>query len=438
MSKRLPSLLLGVIVMIGSAARARAQETRAGAAPPPDSSPSGEGEEIAFPPEEPDGPGAAVPSLARVMELARARAPAVSVAGAEVEVGRASLVGARLLPLDNPYLEVFADRGTQGATRDITVQSNLWLPVEVSGQRERREAEASALVAWRRAEVGSARAAALAGAVRAYGQLAVAEARIRTLAELADVAREEAAYYQGRLDAGDVTIADAQLAELELAKHRVALAEGRADRVRALTALGLATGATYTDGPSGGPEPPPPRGAPAPNAGALPAVKVSEAQARYHAREKDRQAVEAHTPLNLILSMGRGDLGELRVGGGVAWTFPVLRRNQGEQARAEANRRKALLERDLKKKVAATTVAGLTRERAQVRKAIEAITKVAEPAAQAAVDAAVATQQAGKGDLLRVLSARRDLALLKARRLELLQREWNLVGDLVAITGDLP
>lgn len=469
MSKGTFLILLGVTVFTASSAAApgaRAQEAQQKSLSPPAApAPDGPAESTPDDPEEassdsiaeeegedeaPDSDGdadeegserpVAVPSLARVIELARDHAPAVSVARADVEVGKASFARARLIPLDNPYLEVFSDRGSQNATRDVTVTSNLWLPVEVAGQREKREAAAQALVDWRRAELESTRASAVAGAVRSYGELVVAGARIRALTELEQVAREEAAYYQGRLESGGATIADAKLAELELAKHRVALAEGRAERVRALTSLGLATGATYTEGPAGAPEPPAPRikVASAKKAAALPSVKASDAQARYHAREKERAAADAHTPVNLILTVGRGDAGELRLGGGISWTFPILRRNQGEQAEADANRRKATLERDLKKRAAKITVEGLVRERAEVRKAIEAITTVAEPAAQAAVDAAVATQRAGKGDLLRVLSARRDLALLKGRRLELLQREWGLVSDLVAITGELP
>ncbi len=384
-------------------------------------------------------PASAVPSLARVMELAKDRAPAVAIARANVEVGRSAMVGARLGPLANPYVEVLADRGSSGATRDVTVQGNLWLPLEVSGQREKREAEAQALVTWAGAEAKATRASSAADAVRAYGQLVVADARIRALAELAEVARAEAKYYDGRLVAGDATELDAKLAELEVARHAVALAEGKADRARALAAVGVATGSTYTEAPTGALAPPAPKAAPpVKDPAALPAVQASAAQATYHAREKDRHAIEAHTPLNLVLTVGRGDLGELRVGGGLAWSLPVLRTNQGEQARAEANRSKATVERDLKARVATATADGLTRERAELRKAIETITRLAEPAAKATVEAAVAMEKAGKGDLLRVLTARRDLALLESRRLDLLQREWNLVGDLVALTGDLP
>lgn len=380
-----------------------------------------------------------VPSLAKVIELAKDRAPAVAVAKANVEVSRSALVNARLGPVANPYVEVLADRGTQG-TKDITVQGSLWLPLEISGQREKRQAEAQALVDWTTAESKSTRALAVGDAVRAYGQLVVADARIKALGELLDVARAEAAYYDGRMNAGDATELDAKLAEVEVARYTVALAEGRADRTRALTAIGVATGDSYTDAPADGPAPPAPKTTASKvlDPATLPHVEASAAQATFHAREKDRAAIEAHSPLSVVVTMGRGDLGELRVGGGLAWSLPVLRRNQGEQTRAEASRGKASLERDLKARAATVTAEGLTKEREDVRKAIDTITKIAEPAAKAAVDAAVAMEKAGKGDLLRVLTTRRDLALLQARRLDLLQREWNVVGDLVALTGDLP
>jgi cobalt-zinc-cadmium efflux system outer membrane protein len=81
---------------------------------------------------------------------------------------------------------------------------------------------------------------------------------------------------------------------------------------------------------------------------------------------------------------------------------------------------------------------GLVAEREQVRRAIVELGTVGEPAAKAAVDAAVSMQRAGKADLLHVLTARRDFALLETRRLDLLRREWSILSDIVALTGELP
>lgn len=378
-------------------------------------------------------------SLEQVITLAKAEAPNVALARAGVAIGRSAYAGARLSPLANPSLEVFVDRGLTG-TKDVTVQSNVWIPVEVSGQRALRIAEADALVALQEANLVDARAIAASDSVRAYGGLVVADARVRTLAGIVEVSRAEADVYRARLAAGDATAPDVTLAEVELARNSVALTESRADRIRALTELNRLTGLRLAEAPSGPLEPPPGEEPAAADAVAAraPSVKASEGEATYYARSRDRQGREAHPPISLIVSAGRGDLGELRFGGGMSFTFPVARRNQGEQARADAERARALVERDVKARVIAATLEGLAAERQQVQRALVELERTAEPAAEAAVTAALERQRSGKGELLGVLIARRDLSLIKARRLDLVQREWSIVSDLVRLTGDLP
>jgi hypothetical protein len=142
--------------------------------------------------------------------------------------------------------------------------------------------------------------------------------------------------------------------------------------------------------------------------------------------------------LSLILLGGRGDLGETRVGGGLAYSFTVFRSNQGEQARAEAERSRALTEAEVRRTILTRKVQGLTRELAQLQNALSVISSRALPAAEAAVEAAVATHRAGKGDPLVVLVSRRDLAALSLRRLDLSQQAWFIVSELVEITGVVP
>jgi cobalt-zinc-cadmium efflux system outer membrane protein len=391
--------------------------------------------------EAPPGPPEAVtdggaPSLSRVLALARDRAPAVAAAREDVAVGRAEHVGARLAPLGNPYLELTAGRGSAGATRDVALQGSLLLPVEIGGQRGRRIAEADALVTLREAELDTARAGATGDAVRAYGAAAVAGARVRAWEGLVAVARDEAEIYRARLAARDTTEQDEKLARVELARNVVTLAEARADVIRALTELGRLTGARFTAPPDGPAEPPEPTRTTGAARG--PAVRALESEAALHGRTRERQAREAVGPLNLIVTAGRGDLGEARFGGGLGWTLPIPRAGQGEQARAEAARARALRLRDVTARAAAFVIEGLVAEGRQVRRALDEVTTAAEPAARAAVEAAVATQRAGKGDLLAVLTARRDLALLEGRRLDLLLRAWTILGDVVALTGELP
>lgn len=391
----------------------------------------------AAPPEVPPAPVAApaIPTLSRVIALARERAPSVAAAREDVAVSRADQVGARLAPITNPYVELTANRGAAGATRDVSLQAAFWIPVEVSGQRGSRIAEADALIALREADLETARAGAASAAVRSYGSVAVAGARVRAWERIVAVARDEADIYAARLAARDATEQDAKLARVELAKQSVTLIEARADLVRALGELWRLTGTRWSEAPAA--VDPPAGGRPA-LAEKAPAVRALENEAGYQLRVRERQARDAQAPVSLMLQIGRGDLGEARFGGGLAWTIPALRRGQGEVARADAARLRAVALREVAARNIAAAVQALVAEREQVRRAIDEITSAAEPAARAAIEAALAMARAGKSDLLAVLTARRDSALLEARRLDLLQREWSIVGEIVALTGELP
>lgn len=383
----------------------------------------------------------AFPSLAHALELARARSPEVVSKNAAVDVARAGYQGARLSPLDNPYLEVFSDRGLESnATRDVTIAANLWLPIELGNQRGRRIAEVDALVKWQGAAAGAARARASGDAVRAYGAAVVAGARVRAYEEIVAVAKAEASLYEARLGAGDATLHDERLAKLELARTSVLLAESRADLARALGALGALAQRSFEPPPATASfEPPSPKKTdPAQVAKRAPEVESSTAEAAFFAKASERARAEAYPALNLIVSAGRGDLGEPRVGGGVAWTFPVLRRNQTEVARAQAESRRAGLETRAKEGAIGVVLGALESEREHVREATLRVDRDARPAAVASLDAATETQSAGKGEVLRVLTARRDLILVRMRKLDLAAREWELLAAHVTLSGALP
>jgi hypothetical protein len=170
-----------------------------------------------------------------------------------------------------------------------------------------------------------------------------------------------------------------------------------------------------------------------------PTLAASRAEALFYERSKERFNREGTSGnLSLMLNGGTDAFGEPVVGGGLAYAFPVIRRNQGEQAKAEAARRRALVEERMKRRALDARLRGLTVEIEQVRRALTILGDRAEPAAVAAVDAAVEMQKAGKIDLLLVLTSRRELGLLRLRRLDLVAREWNITSELVAITGNLP
>jgi outer membrane protein, heavy metal efflux system len=388
-----------------------------------------------------EAPRVPIPSLARVVELAKSRAPQVIAAGGQVGVARAGYEGAKLGVVQNPYVEIYGDREAAAAT-DVALQATLWVPLELSGQRARRIAEVDAWVKWASSSLEGTRALAVGAAVAAYGDVVVGAERVRAFELIVDTARQEAEFYEARLAAGDASLQDAKFAAVELGRNSVSLSESRADLSRALATLAQQTGAEGYAPPAGLELEPPGRDQPPPaakdKAERAPAVTAMAREAEYFARAGERQAREAHAPLSVIVGGGRGTLGEARVGAGLAWTFPLLRKNQGEVARAEAERGRAVASRAAVARALATTLEARHEELRALRGGIAEVVTHAEPAARAAVDAALAMVRAGKMDLLRVLLARRDYASLVSRKLDLIRREWNIVGEIAAITGELP
>jgi len=383
---------------------------------------------------------AAAPSLRELIELARARAPEVTLGQVALTASRSSAANARLSSFGNPALEVKLDHGTKGVTKDVTIDASLWMPVELAGEKASRGRESRDYIQWHEAMLTQARAQATGRTVRAYGAFVVATTRVKALEDLLNVAQAEANFYSARLQAGDATERDAAMAALEVARHEVLLSETRADVARQAGELTELTGRKFASDGSFDANPPVPnkKFEEAPARGDIPSARALEAESRYYASARERLSREGYNPLSLGLTGGRGDYGEARFGAGIAYAWPLLRSNQPEQARADAARVRALEEAKLRREVVARRVALMEAELAALGKAVAVIQQSALPAANRAVQAAVETQRAGKGDWLSVLVSRRDLSSLTLRRLELLDKSWALLGDLSEVTGELP
>jgi outer membrane protein TolC len=378
--------------------------------------------------------------LRELLALARQRAPEVALGRAALTASRSSYAAAELAPLGNPQLEVKADHGMQGVTKDVTIDASVWLPVELAGQKQTRGREARDFVGMHEAMLEQARAAATGRTVRVFGALAVASARVKVLEDLLAVARAEADYFGQRLAAGDATERDAALAALEAARNEALLSESYVDILREAGELEELTGRALDKTP--GLDPTPPAFAPKRPTAVLtqttPSARVLEAEARYYGSAAERFRREGYHPLAFGLTGGRGDYGEARIGGGIGWTWGLFRSNQPERARAEAEKGRAMEELTVRREVMARRIDLLQKELVEVGKAVDIVTRSALPAANRAVQAAVETNRAGKGDWLSVLVSRRDLSALSLRKLELLDRSWRVLAELVEMTGDLP
>jgi cobalt-zinc-cadmium efflux system outer membrane protein len=377
--------------------------------------------------------------LRALIEAAKQRAPEVSIAKASLTASRSALESGRMAPLGNPYLEVTADRGNKGVTKDVNVLGTLWLPVELSGQRGSRGREAEDFVSLHSALLEQTRARAAARLVRAYGSSAVAAERAAVLNELLGSARDEAQVIAERVKNGDAIQRDASMAAVEAARHEVMLAEAQADLLRA---RGELTEVLGREAPSVSAAARPPAlrlgDARAVKLERLPQSQSLAAEARFYNSSAERWRKEGQSALSLGLVAGRGDLGETRVGGGLAYAFPVFRANRPERARALAESSRALAEQRVQQSVASQRLKLLAEQQEQLSRAVSTLTQTALPAAELAVSAVQETYRAGKAEILAVLLTRRELSALSLRRLELLEQGWLLVSEYVEITGELP
>lgn len=391
------------------------------------------------------------PTLPRAIESARSRAIVVADAEAELGVANAQMAGARVSSFGNPYTEVQVDRGwTQPNPGDRTgivqAMSFTYFPIDYAGQRGKRIEEAEKLIEWRKLGIVNARASATADAVGAYGEMVVLMQRIVESSEGEKVAREEAKYFQGRFAAQDTTLYEKSIAEAEIARWIQAIAEIKVRQAQARARFGQVTGTVKVDDPAPNtPVVPPALRATWDDASLgrvvdrTPIVARLLSERRYWDASIERYERERIPPVALELIAGRGgSYGEVRLGGGAVITWPLTRRFQGEIARAERGRENANRQLDLYRTVIETRLRAARDAIAVIKVAIDELDANGIPALERAVDAAVQGFKAGKIDITRALLARRDLAIARARRLDLIEAAWRAYADLVVISGDLP
>ena len=381
-----------------------------------------------------------VPTLERVLALAMSRAPELRISQSTVEASRSSLVGARLWPVQNPYVEVVATRGFGGLGQGTNLTGTAWLPFEISGQRGRRIDEAESLIGMKVADLERTRANVRAAAVRYWGRALVESARIQTLTQIEASAEAEAKAFRARRDVGDATERDAQLAEVERARHGVLIEEARATLDGAMGGLTRLTGRKWLVPQALKVHPPLKienlRASIA--AAQSPLVQAPRIESNFYAKVDARLARDATGPLSVIVTGGRGEVGETLLGAGLGWSFPTFRRFQGERARAQAEQQRSLFESGVIRKDIETQLETIIREITGTRRALAVLENQALPAARAARQAAEGMFRFGKIDMLGLLVSRRDEALLQLSRLDLAEQEWNLAAVWAELTGEVP
>lgn len=376
-------------------------------------------------------PSVELPPLAQVVAQAELRAPQVALAIARLRLGDASDAAAAFGRLQNPSFEVRA--GTSGGRPEA--QLDLWVPVEAGDQPASRKAEARAIRDWLSAQQQVALAEVRGWAVRVWGRAVVAAARVRLLGEIRETADQEAQALAKRALARDAREQDAQLARMEVVRFAGQLAMARAEFAKSITELSL----VLSEVPDRSEHAVmPATGVPLPEAASLdslPQVAMLLREIEVYRTAEQRASAEAQPPWQGLLGTGRDASGGLRVSAGVAWSPPLARAGQVEKARARAERLRAEAEAESVRRQTRVRWQALAGEDLALAQADRDLQTQGRAAGQATLAAATATWRSGKGDWMAVLLARRNLAEVELRHLDLAERRWTLRGDWVAATG---
>ena len=386
------------------------------------------------------------PTLDRAIQLARARALVVNEAQGELGVAQAQMAGARTSAFGNPYVDLQVEQGlSKSPTQELQAIAYAYFPVDLTGQRGARIDEADKLIKWREVGVNDARGFASGEAVTVYGELVIGSARITDATNGEQAARDEAKYFAGRLEAKDTTVYEKSLADAEVARWVQSRAEAQVRVSSARARFMQVTGVPNFDSP-----PPDASVAAPPLRGSWddsfiarmvdrsPLVARLTAERGYWDASVERYKSERMPPVAFELIGGRGDLGEGRIGGGVVVTFPVSRRFQGEIARAEHGRTFAVTRLALYRSVIESRLRAARDAIVTVTTAIAELDQAGMPALERAVSSSVEGFKTGKIEITRVLLARRDLAIARGRRLDLLEAGWRAYADLTVLSGELP
>ena len=388
--------------------------------------------------------GQSFPTLTHALEQSRRHGLPVKMADRYVKSADSHYRASGMIPISNPYLEVFFLKSLDSTTqKDVAIDANLWLPIELSNQRGKRLDEAESLTNWRKAGLAHTVAATQGDVIENYGKALAEAARVKALSEMTDVATQQARYFKERLAAQDATIKDSSLSELQEAQFSMQESQSRAALTQALVALSMYTGGQPFDAPRVEQitdlSPP-----------ALPEIDLDgwlerspeivqlNAEIAYYAKKADLVSRSAQEPVSFILSAARGDAGDARLGGGLAWTFPVARRNPIDRADADNNRLNAIQRRTSEMTILKVRLEGHLLHWRQLSKAITQARETAIPAAQTAINASEQLVIAGKGDLIPLLTARKTMLELEMQLLDLVEIQWHTLAEIVRLTGKLP
>lgn len=278
--------------------------------------------------------------------------PDMEVARAKLDVQRAAEItaGQRPNPRGGPVLQHHTSQGNASTDSPWSIGVGLDIPIELGDKRAARIARAEQLSAEARDAIGETAWKVRSRLRQSYVAVYAAEQTAALLKRELAIHEQEVAMLEGRQKAGEASPSEVTLARLRLQQTRLAAdaAAGKIQAARASLAqsLGLPFGqadamklrfGTITDGEF----PPLPEKA-AQQAALQNRLDLRQGLARYAAAEQALRGEIAKQYPDLDLSPGLlWDQGDWVNSLGALVLLPILNRNEGPIAEAEANRKLA-------------------------------------------------------------------------------------------------
>lgn len=382
-------------------------------------------------PTAPTAPTASTLSLAEALRLAEVRAPQVRVASLGVAEAEAHRTAAGLR-FDNPRLSVEGRPAVTGGRffGDMGYGGTLEVPFDVGGAPPARSREAERGVDLARADVDVERRRARSEVWSAYVRVRAAERRveeIQSVLRIADRIVQASARRAASGAAGEVdeTAARSELAVLQgLAESAARQRETQLMALRGLLDLDAGRAVTLVT-PLAEPAPAAPEANLVERAlSRRPELARSRARVAQLMATDERLARELFPRLSVYLGVDAAPVSPIFGQLGLSVQLPVAQRNQRARAVAQRQRsaeevRTALLLRQIVRDVSAARAAYEGR-----RRELDLLSRTALPAAERTLELVELGWSAGRFDIFRVTSAARDVARVRALRIDALEAAW--------------
>jgi outer membrane protein TolC len=370
-------------------------------------------------------------SLKDALERAEQRAPEVALAGRYVREAQAQRVGAGIILPVNPRLNVDARpllRG--GPVGELGYAASLEMLFDFGGAPRARVAEAERAADLATADLSLERLRGRIAAWVAYLQVRVAETRIVETRALVEIGERilRASHQRGAMGAsGDI---EETLASADLGQLRASIASATRQREEHLATL-----RDVLDLPMSQPilltttleDPPPPPDEDTLLRRAIETrpelvqirARLSLLDARYERLGRERFP-KIGGFLGVDVSPASPAFGIL----GLVVELPFAQRNQGPRAVTDAARATETERQELQARRILREVTALHAAYGSRRAELELIEKTAVPAAVRTLELVEVGWLAGRFDVFRVATAARDVARVRAARLDALEGAW--------------